>query len=47
MISNRITAYASSGRSGSEVEVSHRTVQRTGGKGVHDVASGKVDTMDR
>ena len=36
-----MTAYASSGRSGSEVEV------RTGGKGIHDVASGKVDTMDR
>lgn len=43
-----MTAYGSSGRSGSsEVEVNHRTVQRTGGKGNHDVASGKVDTMDR
>ena len=42
---NSIAAYGSGGRG--DVEANHRPVQRTGGKGIHDVASGKVDTMDR
>ena len=39
-----MTAYGSGSRG--DIDGSHRTVQRTG-KGIHDVASGKVDTMDR